>query len=344
MDIVPPLHTGTSPALKGILSQRLPFYVTTVSDRRISESHWHDYTQIWYTVSGSYTQTVNGRKLHQTAGNATLIFPYTVHSMDSSLTDLENTRVICISVYEDLFGKNIMPYIPMTFSAAAFDGLLLTPFVRLRGRSKELADTLCGEILAEYERKWGMNQQAVFDRLAKLLELFAASTAVPISAEAVMRSYKQADTIGQITAYVSENAAQSIPLNQISRHAAMSQRSFCDKFKESTGQTFYSYHNRCRMSKVIRLLRYSGKSLREIADECGFYDSAHFIRAFKENFGMSPAALREQMLWRSRNFGEYFHARHMQMLGWLELLSEEEIKIYHDRSVGIVDGLNNGGY
>ena len=73
MDIIPPLHTGTVLAPKGIVSQKLPFMVRTISDRRLADSHWHDYTQIWYTVSGSYTQTINGVKLQQTAGSAALI-------------------------------------------------------------------------------------------------------------------------------------------------------------------------------------------------------------------------------------------------------------------------------
>lgn len=338
MDIIPPLHTGTAPAPKGIVSQKLPFTVNTISDRRLADSHWHDYTQIWYTVSGSYTQTVNGVKLRQTAGSAALIFPYTIHRMDSSQTDLENTRVICISVYEDLFGKNIMPYMPLTFSASAFDKLLLPPFVRLQGRVKEQADLLCEEILAEYNRRWEMNQWSIFDRIAKLLELFATAATVPISSVKLMRTYEQTAAIAEVTAYISEKANQPISLNQISRYAAMSQRSFCDKFKASTGQTFYSYHNRSRMVKAIKLLRHTGKPLGEIANECGFYDSAHFIRAFKENFGVTPSALREQMLNRGYRFGEYFHARRMEEIGWMELLNEEEIKLYHDHSVGIIDG------
>lgn len=337
MDIIPPLHTGTAPAPKGIVSQKLPFMVSTISDRRLADSHWHDYTQIWYTVSGSYTQTINGVKLQQTAGSAALIFPYTLHQMDSSQTDLENIRVICINIFEDLFGKNIMPYLPLTFSTAAFDRLLLMPFICLRGKAKEQADILCEEILREYERKWQMDQRSVFDRIGKLLELFAITATVPISSVKLMRIYEQTAVIAEVTAYISEKANQSISLNQISRYAAMSQRSFCDKFKESTGQTFYSYHNRSRMAKVIRQLRFTGKSLTEIAEECGFYDLSHFVHTFKENFGMTPGVMREQMLVRCRTYGEYFRVCRIENIGWMELLNEEETKLYHDHSVEIID-------
>ena len=332
-----PLHMGISPALTSIIARKLPFSVSTIYDRRVSGCHWHKYTQIWYTVSGSYTQTVNGVALRQTAGCATLVFPYTMHGMDSSRADLKNTRVICIDIFEDLFGKNIAPYLPLSFSASAFDKRLLPPFVRMQGKAKDQTDILCEEILAEYNRKQDMNQQRIFTAIGKLLELFAATATEPISGDKAMRIYEQTATISEVTAFVAENTNRSITLTEISRYAAMSQRSFCDKFKVSTGQTFYGYHNHSRMATAIRQLRFTTKPLTEIADTCGFYDLSHFAHMFKEYFGVTPGVLREQMLNRSRRCGEYFHENRMKKIGWLELLDEREIKRYHDHSIGIIE-------
>ena len=36
------------------------------------------------------------------------------------------------------------------------------------------------------------------------------------------------------------------------------------------------------------LLLYSTLSIEEIASECGFYDTSHFVKAFTSEFGLSP--------------------------------------------------------
>ena len=76
--------------------QVVPLIVQKLSDKRISSTHWHDYLQIWYTVSGSYLHTVEGVAYEQKPGSAMLIFPYTKHSIDSSCSDLDDTPLVDI--------------------------------------------------------------------------------------------------------------------------------------------------------------------------------------------------------------------------------------------------------
>lgn len=337
--ILYPLTPGTGPALRktALASRALPFSVDTMDQNRVGEMHWHDYTQLWYTVSGSYTQIINGEKIEHTAGSLALILPYTVHSVDSSLTNLENTRVISVSIFEDLQSKNIMPFCPLTYTSSAFDKLLLNPYLKLCGKDKEAADRLFEDILSEYNRKYDMNRHSVFNSISKVFELMLRHSRGLISPIMLSRAYEQIAIIRAATEYITENSTKNLLLEDVAKYSLMSQRSFCGKFKECTGQTFYGFYNKTRMREVIRLLRFTQLTLQEIAEQCDFYDASHLRHVIKEHFGVTPVELRAQMLLRSRTHGEYLHERRIEKLGWINVMNEDEISIFHRHSIGIPD-------
>ena len=87
-----------------------PFCVDLLIDKRICDLHYHDYTQLWYTVRGSYVHTIDGRCLVQSAGSLAIIYPFSTHQINSANSDIENTTVISVSFKNDVFEKNILPY------------------------------------------------------------------------------------------------------------------------------------------------------------------------------------------------------------------------------------------
>ncbi|MGE0567696.1 MAG: helix-turn-helix domain-containing protein [Bacteroidia bacterium] len=63
-------------------------------------------------------------------------------------------------------------------------------------------------------------------------------------------------------------------------------------FKKKTGITIGDYQTSTRLKKADYLLFNTKKSITQIALECGFYDSAHFIRNYKSLYKVSPAKFR----------------------------------------------------
>ena len=115
----------------------VPITVSRIKDNRISETHWHDYLQIWYTVSGEYTQVINGVRHLQTPGSATLIFPYTIHSIDSSNSDLSELDVISISIKKGELEKKCIPFLSHSYTTASFDSFYLSPVIQIEKKQKE---------------------------------------------------------------------------------------------------------------------------------------------------------------------------------------------------------------
>lgn len=339
MLVIPPKHYAIIPNLKSnrLAYRALPFYVTTLYERHYSDSHWHDYTQIWYTVSGSYVHTINGERQTHTAGSLALIFPYTIHSVDTSLSDLENLRVIRISIFEDLHSKNIMPFRPISYNSSVFDKFILSPTIALSGKEKEQTDVLFEDILSEFNRHYEMNKNAIFLNISKTFELLIKKSDKTINPQKLIRAYEQYELIYEVTDLISKNYGQNISLPQLAEHAFMSKTSFSNKFKDCTGQNFLAFYNKVKMARAIRLLQLTNKTLPEIAEECGFYDSAHLSHAMKRALGVPPLVLKAQMLDHSQTYGEHNIKRSLNEIAWLKLLSEEEKEQYYKLAAGIID-------
>ena len=68
---------------------------------------------------------------------------------------------------------------------------------------------------------------------------------------------------------------------------------FCRKFKEYFGLPPVNYMILRRLHNAALLLRSSGLSIQEIAEQTGYHNAFHFSRQFKRHFGIPPSLFRE---------------------------------------------------
>lgn len=330
--------SGIIPDLKRSDSdiKRFPFLVDRIIDRRLTTHHWHDYMQIWYTVSGEYYHTINGVREKQTAGSMALVFPFTIHSIDSSNSNLPETRVISISLYDDSILESASLYSPLTFSYATFDKLLLRPFLKLSGKEKDLADELMEGIYSEYATKLNMNVSRITGKFLSVLDLCARSTYSPIPAQHINKMKNQYALITEATKVLHSMDLEDISLDSMSKHLYMSKHQFTDKFKETTGQTFGWYAKMVKLNKAITLLRYSQNSVTEIAEMCGFTTRSHFIHELKSVYGIPPLTLKRQMIEFDHTYGEHLHKLNMEKYEWRMMLNESDKYEYQMYALGLV--------
>ena len=67
-------------------------------------------------------------------------------------------------------------------------------------------------------------------------------------------------------------------------------------FKEVTGDTLLSYHNKVRCEAAEDLLTHSELSISYIASAVGFVSASHFAQVFRKIRGCSPSMYRERYL------------------------------------------------
>lgn len=76
--------------------------------------------------------------------------------------------------------------------------------------------------------------------------------------------------------------------------AGMSRSAFAERFQGLVGLTPMSYVGRWRMQHAHHLLTSSSTPLHSIATQCGYSSDEAFTKAFKKEFGQSPAGVRRR--------------------------------------------------
>ena len=72
----------------------------------------------------------------------------------------------------------------------------------------------------------------------------------------------------------------------------MSSAYFSTKFKEYNGISLSQYIAKKRVQKAVRKLENSDKTVLSIAQNCGFFSSSNFYKAFKKYTGKVPTDYR----------------------------------------------------
>ncbi len=91
--------------------------------------------------------------------------------------------------------------------------------------------------------------------------------------------------------HVTRNLDGSLQLDEVARAAGFSPFHFHRVFKSLTGETLGNFVKRQRLERSLYLMSHArGRSLTEIALECGFSSSSDFSRSFKQRFGTPPSA------------------------------------------------------
>ena len=90
--------------------------------------------------------------------------------------------------------------------------------------------------------------------------------------------------------------AMVVASGRSARHVAALADKVHRKLKELTNQTTRDFIRNLRLKQAARLLAIGHDNISEISERVGFSNVSIFSRAFKETYGMSPKAYREQKI------------------------------------------------
>jgi AraC-like DNA-binding protein len=88
--------------------------------------------------------------------------------------------------------------------------------------------------------------------------------------------------------------AENLSTSELAKEAGLSISQFERSFRKAFGTSPRRYLLRVRIDHACRFLTESSNSIATIAHQCGFYDHAHFTRAFAAEKGVSPSHYRKQ--------------------------------------------------
>ncbi len=102
------------------------------------------------------------------------------------------------------------------------------------------------------------------------------------------------ETIGEMAGkYILENLHTKLTLGKICLNLHCSKATLTEHFRREYGITVMSFVNQKRLEYAHELLLRTPKTIRSIAEECGFSGVEYFSAQFKKYYGSSPLAVRK---------------------------------------------------
>jgi AraC-like DNA-binding protein len=233
--------------------------------------HSHDYYVISLIARGRQSFTHQGTKHRTPPGGLILINPGAVHTGEAADAQGFELRALypSISLMEtavyELTGRRALPF----FKEVLVDHHWATNSILSLHKA-----ILEGAEMLECESR-------ILWTMAQLIKRYAdvASTDPHLGNE------KRA--IRQARQYIEEHFAESVTLNMLAQHVALSPYYLLRAFRAEVGMPPYAYLESVRIRHTQRLIK-AGNPLAEVAAEVGFSSQSHMTRQFKKIIGVTP--------------------------------------------------------
>lgn len=238
-------------------------------------------SRLFYMVSGDVTAVVGGVKIgHLFPGHLLYVpagTPYKLKgqylrlvaiTFDPTSDDPEPTeriRPVPVSEYDE----------SLLHSVAGLDPL--DKMIHVEDMESE-RDTMLGlvSLFTSAEGSYRAQGSAILKQL--LLKVI----------ETVDENALPARMVEALDSYIRENAGDDISNTEIGAIFGYHPFYVSKVLKDRKGTTLRQYIIAYRLKLAKKLLDESGKSVNEIAEECGFNDPSYFTKTFKNSFGMTP--------------------------------------------------------
>ena len=105
---------------------------------------------------------------------------------------------------------------------------------------------------------------------------------------------KKHDLVVNALRYANKNFSQDITLCNTAEYFSVSPQYLSSVFAEEVGMGFSAYITDLRLKMASNLLTRSDRNITEVCFDCGYRNLSHFLRCFKQHFGITPKDYRKQ--------------------------------------------------
>lgn len=115
-----------------------------------------------------------------------------------------------------------------------------------------------------------------------------------LSANLMNTPTKASKYVAQMIAYIQENYADKVSIQDLVKQLGISSTYLNQKFKSETTYTFNEFLNRYRIQKAMDQLKTGEGKVYNIASDVGFKDYKYFISIFKKYVNITPSQFQDQ--------------------------------------------------
>lgn len=239
--------------------------------------HFHDYYVWGYAAQGERLLTCGGKELTLAAGDMVLFNPGDGHGcVQSSEVALHYLALnvppeTLARLAQELTGSEQLPR--------------FAPAVIRDGEAAYYLRSLHALIMNGAQNF--AKEEALLLLASLLLERYGAASCPAAAGSGT--------EVAKVCAYMQENFARRLTLEDICQAAGLSKSSLLRSFTRAKGVTPYRYLQTVRVNRAQKLLE-SGETPAAAALLTGFADQSHFTNTFTNFIGLTPGSYREMFL------------------------------------------------
>ncbi len=280
-------------AIENCLCSRTFSIAHLYKEEKTMDMHIHDCYELYYSISGGKQFLIDNKFYTIAPGDLFIINQYESHKLTQIDTGIHER--IVVDVHPD--------------------------FVRTHSTAETDLDICFTNRPARFQHKLSLNkeQQQRFlyyiDKItsangyahdiveqAAFLELLALINTISLeqckaslpgliqtstASDSTVSSYKYNHQVDDILAYINQNIAHPITIEQLAEHFYLSESYICRIFKAATSTTINKYITARRIS-IAKALLNEGFSVYEAYERSGFTDYSNFFKSFTKAVGVSP--------------------------------------------------------
>lgn len=228
-------------------------------------SHLHSSFELIFVSEGEMTVTVDKNQHLLTPGNAVLIFPNQLHSLETKVSSRHKLCIFSAKLVQG-FSSTYLTKLPVSnlFTPTPF---YLEQLFQAQHREEPLkAKGILYCLCAEFDGSAGYRG----------------------------RIGEKGDLLQRIFSFVENNYHSRCSLADLAAYTTYHPVYLSRFFKQYTGLSFTDHVNRYRINEAAYMLKNSGRKILDIALDCGFESLRSFNRNFKLIMGTTPKEYRQK--------------------------------------------------
>jgi len=259
--------------------------------------HTHNFHELNIVIAGNGKHYINDSVMHITIGDLFIMPPNVSHGYEF---DSKNFSIFHLLFHKDFFKKYESHLNNLTGYHILFN---IDP--KIQRQNSAVNNFLHIDISENYNLIRIFNELTVLEEeqncntktekeflavyvIAKICEMLEHGN------DSNKKGHYPYDMLKSVE-YIHLNYGEHIDLQTLHTISCMSASSYLRYFKKIFNCTPTDYIQDYRLRQAKSMLKYTDHSLTTIANDCGFWDNAHFSKLFKKKYDLSPLKYRAML-------------------------------------------------
>ena len=255
--------------------------------------HKHRFFELQYVISGTLRQTIGGQDLILYEGDVCFIAPETEHEI--SVCD-DETVIVNILIRVETFRSVFMDLMNKEDIISDFFSRVLMcnsyyPYIYCRTENKEVLSAVVMSMMETYDSEMRLKNRLIITKLEEFfIYLLNDHEYDFITGSNIGETDRK---ILPILRYIQDHY-KTVTLAQLSRDFNYSESYLSRIITLYTGSGFSQILKTVRLKHAAGLLETSHLSINDFSEQSGYEDRTYFHKAFKKQYGMTPAEYRQK--------------------------------------------------